>query len=249
MQLRAAAPDVFDEIRRPWLPSVKNPCYRDSADKVRCLPYLSIIGVSKCGTTDLYKKLMSLRCASKPRGRCNRDAATGGLRQIELSFQSSGSHLSEKRCLQLCIRRICSVISAVESACWCITPPLQLHTLTNIIGNRSKPLRRPFMESRNKGPHFWDESHPVQWYTDIFDPVAQMVERGVATAEGPLVVDASSNTFTTSGVSIRGKRSRKVHLSMRVALFIFAVTGHVLNLKCQHASAIRCVCMNGHSRD
>ena len=63
VQLRTAAPDAFDEVKQPWLSSVKNPCYQDEAGIVRCLPYLSIIGVSKCGTTDLYKKLMLLKCA------------------------------------------------------------------------------------------------------------------------------------------------------------------------------------------
>ena len=69
---------------------------------------------------------------------------------------------------------------------------------------------RPFVESNNKGPHFWDEQHPIRWYTDIFDPVAKAVESGKATEEGPLAVDASSNTFTISGVNVLGKRSRKV---------------------------------------
>ena len=62
VQVVAAAPDMFAEVKLPWLPEVKNPCYRDSEGRVRCLPYLSIIGVSKCGTTDLYKKLMLLTC-------------------------------------------------------------------------------------------------------------------------------------------------------------------------------------------
>ena len=64
VQLREAAPGVFDDVTRPWLSGVKNPCYKDQQGAVRCLPYLSIIGVSKSGTTDLYKKLMLLKCAS-----------------------------------------------------------------------------------------------------------------------------------------------------------------------------------------
>ena len=66
MQLRAVAPDVFGDVKRPWLEGVKNPCYRDGEGAVRCLPFLSIVGVSKCGTTDLYKKLMRLKCAALP---------------------------------------------------------------------------------------------------------------------------------------------------------------------------------------
>lgn len=54
-------------------------------------------------------------------------------------------------------------------------------------------------ESRNKGPHFWDEAHDFSWYLDLYDDVA------AATQTDPLVVsaDASSNTFTHAGVGIR----------------------------------------------
>ena len=34
--------------------------FRNATGGLRCLPYVSIIGVSKCGTTDLYHKLMQL---------------------------------------------------------------------------------------------------------------------------------------------------------------------------------------------
>lgn len=63
MQIAAAAPDVFARVQHPWIEGVKNPCYRDADGHARCLPFMSIIGVSKCGTTDLYKKLLSLQCA------------------------------------------------------------------------------------------------------------------------------------------------------------------------------------------
>ena len=54
-------------------------------------------------------------------------------------------------------------------------------------------------ESRNKGPHFWDEAHAFSWYLDLYADVA------AATQTDPLVVsaDASSNTFTYAGVGIR----------------------------------------------
>ena len=78
------------------------------------------------------------------------------------------------------------------------------------------------MESRNKGPHFWDEDHTFRWYTDIFDPVAQAVERGEATAEAPLSIDASSNTFTVSGVNVRGKRSHNVREQLATVLLLVA---------------------------
>ena len=75
-------------------------------------------------------------------------------------------------------------------------------------------LCRPFVESVNKGPHFWDEDHALHWYTDIYSPIAKRVERGEASLEGPLSIDASSNTFTVSGVNVRGKQSRNVRYTL-----------------------------------
>ena len=46
-----ALPKAFDKTYR-------NPCWTDAASgKLRCAPYFQIIGVSKCGTTDLYNRL------------------------------------------------------------------------------------------------------------------------------------------------------------------------------------------------
>ena len=35
-------------------PAYKNPCWRENGT-LRCLPYFFLIGVKKCGTTELYK--------------------------------------------------------------------------------------------------------------------------------------------------------------------------------------------------
>ena len=59
--MTAAAPDVFAHLQ-PFLPTVKNPCFKDAAGTTRCLPYISVIGVSKAGTTDIYQKLMAIKC-------------------------------------------------------------------------------------------------------------------------------------------------------------------------------------------
>lgn len=66
------------------------------------------------------------------------------------------------------------------------------------------------MESNNKGPHFWDETHDIGWYTDIFAPIAKAVEAGASSEQQPLAVDASSNTFTVSGVNVLGKVNNNV---------------------------------------
>ena len=73
--IEASSPDVFALLppRRgggnnasasssssaSFLPGVASPCWREAGegDKLRCLPAIHIIGVSKCGTTDLYKRL------------------------------------------------------------------------------------------------------------------------------------------------------------------------------------------------
>lgn len=38
-------------------PRYRNPCWQGAEGKLRCLPYFQILGVSKCGTTDLYHRL------------------------------------------------------------------------------------------------------------------------------------------------------------------------------------------------
>lgn len=72
-------------------------------------------------------------------------------------------------------------------------------------------LCRPFVDSRNKGPHFWDESKPFEAYTNIYSLTA---ERALALPEGEtlgeVTADASSNTFSVSGVQIRGNHKATV---------------------------------------
>ena len=59
-ELRGAAPDIFDGLQ-PFDPAYRNPCFRNrTSGALRCLPFFSIIGVSKAGTTDLHRKLMLL---------------------------------------------------------------------------------------------------------------------------------------------------------------------------------------------
>eukprot|EP00887_Chlorella_sp_A99_P007481 scaffold2.g7481.t1 len=125
--VRRAAPDIFSELG-PFEAAYRNPCFRNrTTGALRCLPYASIIGVSKAGTTDLYRKLSTLP---------------------------------------------------------------------------------GFMESRNKGPHFWDEPHSFDWYLSLYDDVAAAVQKD----PGLVTLDASSNTFTYSSVGVRGKPSPKVLL-------------------------------------
>lgn len=54
----AAALEVFAFLPEHFDPAYKNPCWRD-AGGLHCLPYFHILGVSKCGTTDLYRRLSS----------------------------------------------------------------------------------------------------------------------------------------------------------------------------------------------
>ncbi|KAL4219800.1 hypothetical protein ACF0H5_020212 [Mactra antiquata] len=37
--------------------SYKNPCWRKADGRLRCLPYMYLIGVAKCGTTDLFSRI------------------------------------------------------------------------------------------------------------------------------------------------------------------------------------------------
>ena len=60
VQVMKTSQDIFEEVWYPWLPASRNPCYLSRYDEVKCLPFMSIIGVSKCGTTDLYNRLMDI---------------------------------------------------------------------------------------------------------------------------------------------------------------------------------------------
>lgn len=55
--LAALSPDVFDKLPPKFNTIHKNPCFGGSGPELACLPYFNIIGVSKCGTTDLYHRL------------------------------------------------------------------------------------------------------------------------------------------------------------------------------------------------
>lgn len=56
-----AAGDTFSYIESQQLiKDYKNPCWREAHGTrtvVKCMPYFQILGVSKCGTTDLYHRL------------------------------------------------------------------------------------------------------------------------------------------------------------------------------------------------
>ena len=54
----ATSPDIFSALPDELSPLHKNPCWRQGTEgRLRCIPYYHIIGQSKCGTTDLYKRL------------------------------------------------------------------------------------------------------------------------------------------------------------------------------------------------
>lgn len=118
----SAGGDVFDAVPASGFdPAFKNPCWRN-ATGLFCLPAFHIIGVSKCGTTDLYHRL------------------------------SMHPHLAP---------------------------------------------------THNKGPHFWDEPHSVDWYLRIYSDAAAAIARD---PQHKVVGDASSNTLTFSGVGVRNTR-------------------------------------------
>ncbi|KDD75062.1 hypothetical protein H632_c895p1 [Helicosporidium sp. ATCC 50920] len=60
-ELQAVSPDIYGRVRS-YDGKFRNPCFYDqeAEGRLRCLPYFSILGVSKCGTTDMYHKLMML---------------------------------------------------------------------------------------------------------------------------------------------------------------------------------------------
>lgn len=55
-QMVAAAADTYQLLPSALNSSYKNPCWYEG-QVFKCLPYFQILGVSKCGTTDLYYRL------------------------------------------------------------------------------------------------------------------------------------------------------------------------------------------------
>ena len=45
---------IFFQTRIPFIKTYKNPCWYDKPNHLSCLPYFIILGVQKCGTTDLF---------------------------------------------------------------------------------------------------------------------------------------------------------------------------------------------------
>ncbi|GIL90839.1 hypothetical protein Vretimale_16779 [Volvox reticuliferus] len=54
--IQAQSPDIWKLLPAAYNPSLKNPCWTQEG-RLRCIPYFHILGVSKCGTTDLYHRL------------------------------------------------------------------------------------------------------------------------------------------------------------------------------------------------
>ncbi|XP_063965638.1 carbohydrate sulfotransferase 15-like [Lytechinus pictus] len=58
------AKQVFDELPGEYLPGYKSSCWMTNKNapgvgRLRCLPYFYILGVAKCGTSDLWDKIVS----------------------------------------------------------------------------------------------------------------------------------------------------------------------------------------------
>nr|XP_054768330.1 uncharacterized protein LOC129275886 [Lytechinus pictus] len=58
------AKQVFDELPGEYLPGYKSSCWMTKKNapgvgRLRCLPYFYILGVAKCGTSDLWDKIVA----------------------------------------------------------------------------------------------------------------------------------------------------------------------------------------------
>lgn len=49
----------FTLLQKPiqYLPEFKNPCWKNGT-QLHCLPYFMLIGMDKCGSTDLFDRLI-----------------------------------------------------------------------------------------------------------------------------------------------------------------------------------------------
>ncbi|KAK3267636.1 hypothetical protein CYMTET_23825 [Cymbomonas tetramitiformis] len=63
-------------------------------------------------------------------------------------------------------------------------------------------LHKDVGASKNKGPHFWDEVHSLQWYTDLYEePVLDIMDR----PKELIIGDATGSTMSYAGVGILGR--------------------------------------------
>ncbi|XP_063963165.1 carbohydrate sulfotransferase 15-like [Lytechinus pictus] len=53
------APEIFEKVPLHFLGNFKNPCWLRNKTELNCLPYFYVIGTSKCGTTDIWAKILS----------------------------------------------------------------------------------------------------------------------------------------------------------------------------------------------
>nr|XP_054769012.1 carbohydrate sulfotransferase 15-like [Lytechinus pictus] len=63
-ELYRLAKQVFDELPGEYLPGYKSSCWMTKKNapgigRLRCLPYFYILGVAKCGTSDLWDKIVA----------------------------------------------------------------------------------------------------------------------------------------------------------------------------------------------
>ena len=72
---------------------------------------------------------------------------------------------------------------------------------------------RQVKDTGNKGPHHWDMDRKFSKYLHVFDRIAHEVERGRADGSKPLAIDASTATFTFSGVGVNNKPTEQVRLA------------------------------------
>lgn len=57
-KIKETSPDIWTVLPKEFDAKYRNPCWTDPAtNRFRCAPFFQIIGVSKCGTTDLFARL------------------------------------------------------------------------------------------------------------------------------------------------------------------------------------------------
>ena len=77
------------------------------------------------------------------------------------------------------------------------------------------------LPSANKGPHFWDEHHTFASYLRLYGRSARKLAAATAARRAvDILVDASSNTFSYSGVGVRGARAPQVVLLPHVLAWL-----------------------------
>ena len=143
-----------------------------------------------------------------PCWRCSLDAAATSISSTSSTSASSASTASASPGPELCCLPAAHVLGVSKSG-------------TTDLYSRLSKASTHLLPSANKGPHFWDEQHTVASYLRLYGRSARRLAAATAARRAvDILVDASSNTFSYSGIGVRGARAPQAVLLPHVLAWV-----------------------------